>query len=143
MSTQNSDLAVRRHERYVCDLPAQLDVASASASAVRLSQAAVGTNGRVMVRVSDCSFGGLGLKSPVFLPLTSHIAVQLQIPCEAGGSLSAVLKVQRVMMTDRKPTYYLGGAFEAMTDQQRDAVAALMAALKASGAPLMPEKARA
>jgi hypothetical protein len=53
------------------------------------------------------------------------------------------LRVQRSAMTDRKPTYYVGGAFEGLSEYQRAAIAALMSKLKASGAKLMPEKSRA
>jgi hypothetical protein len=143
MPLQDSDLAVRRHERYLCDFPAQVDIAPASAAAIRLSQSAVGTNGRITASVCDCSYGGLGLKCPVFLPLTAHLKVRLTIPGGSGKSMDAELRIQRVVMTDRKPTYYLGGAFGDMNDQQQKTVAELMAALKASGAPLMPEQSRA
>lgn len=143
MAFQNSDLAVRRHERYLCDFPAQVDIAPASAKAIRLSQSAVGTNGLVLASVCDCSSGGLGIKCPVFLPLTAHIKVSLTIPGNSGKTLIAVLRIQRVAMTDRKPTYYVGGAFEGMDDNQLAAVGDLMAELKASGAQLMPEKSRA
>ena len=78
MTLQNSDLAVRRHERYLCDLPAHVDVAPASAVIVRLSPSAVGTSGRVAARVSDCSSGGLGIKSPVYFPLTAELRIAIR-----------------------------------------------------------------
>ena len=143
MSTQASELVVRRHDRYVCDLPAQIEVAPASAAAVRLSQSAVGANGRIAARVSDCSSGGLGLRSPVFLPLTALLVVTVTMPDATGGTLTATLRIQRATMTDRKPTFYIGGSFEGLKEPQVAGVAALLAALKASGAQLMPEPPRA
>jgi hypothetical protein len=143
MSSQASDLAVRRYERYLCDLPAMVDIAPSSAGAVCLGQAAVGTNGRVSARVTDCSAGGLGLKSPVYFPHTANLRVTITLPAPLSGSLDVCLRVQRVAMTDRKPTYYVGGAFEGLSGDHLSTVQALMEALKASGAQLMPEKSRA
>jgi hypothetical protein len=142
MTTSTSELAVRRHERYGCDLPAQIAVAAPCGEKVRLSRSTAGSTGRVSARVVDCSLGGIGLQSAVFFPMSCQVRVWITLP-EGPGPIQADLRIQRVVMLDRKPTYYLGGAFESPAPEQDKSIQALMAYLRKSGAPLVPEKPRA
>lgn len=143
MTMPNSDLAVRRHERYVCDFPAQVVVGPASAAAVRLSGSAVAANGAIPARVTDFSIGGLGIQSPVFLPGTCQVQVRLTPADPAIPPFQGILRIQRAAMTDRKPTYYLGTSFDPGHPADAETLARLLAWLKQSGAKLMPERARA
>lgn len=143
MTMPNSDLAVRRHERYVCDFPAQVVVGPASAATVRLSGSAVGANGAIAARVTDFSVGGLGIHSPVFLPGTCQLHVRLIPTDPAIPPFQGTLRIQRAAMTDRKPTYYLGTSFDAGHPADAESLARMLEWLKSSGAKLMPERARA
>ena len=143
MATPSPELSVRRHERYLCDLPAGVTVAPQSAGAVRVSRSAIGTNGRVQARVVDASEGGVGLMCPVFFPLTCRLRVIFDSPAGGGQQIEATVRIQRAVMWDRKPTYYLGGAFDGLSPEQARAVAAALAALRAAGAVPVPEESRA
>jgi hypothetical protein len=92
----------------------------------------------------DLSMGGAGLRSPLFFPLTTKLVLTITPPEGLGDDPVQVgLKVQRVIMLDRTPTYYLGTAFEGLTPKQSELISAMLADLKASGALLVPEKPRA
>jgi hypothetical protein len=96
--------------------------------------------------VVDCSLGGVGIQSLIFFPMTCTMRLWFTLP-EApgikGGEIELLLRMQRVAMLDRKPTYYLGGSFEAAAPERDETVARVLGWLKATGAPLVPEKSRA
>jgi hypothetical protein len=134
-SMHGSDLSVRRYERYACDLPASVSIAGAHAESVRPSRSIVAADGRLETRVVDCSQGGLGLQSRVFLPIGCRLQVRFGY---AGRTIQVLVRVQRAMMVSRHPAYYLGTALDdADTDR---AVEHVVASLKASGAPVVREK---
>jgi hypothetical protein len=136
MSASPPDLIVRRHERYGCGFPAQVRVAPAHAAAVRPARSVGGGDGSVPAEVVDCSLGGVGLRSDVFLPLTCRLIVSFS---DGRGRIESEARIQRVAMVDRAPAYYLGTCFEDPTDQTLEAVRALVSALRAAGAPLVQE----
>lgn len=109
-------LVVRQHERLRCDLAARVMVSPESAERVVLSlDGARGGGGAVdvAVRVTDCSRGGLGLQSPVYLPKRCRVMVRVEGVDGlegASGTLELEVTVQRAAMLDRGPTYYLGTA---------------------------------
>jgi hypothetical protein len=111
MTTAGTDLSVRRHERVLCDLEALVSVAPECQGAVKLSRGAGRADGAIAARVVDCSQGGLGLQTRVFLPGTCVLMVRFTQP-GSGGEVRARVRVQRVTMQDRAPTYYIGTAFE-------------------------------
>jgi hypothetical protein len=111
MTTGGTDLSVRRHERVLCDLKALVTIAPESQAAVRLSRAATTAQGEVEASVVDASQGGLGLHTRVFLPGTSLLIVRFTRP-GATDEVRTKVRVQRVTMVDRTPTYYIGTAFE-------------------------------
>jgi hypothetical protein len=115
MTAAGGDLSVRSHERVKCALPAEVWVGERSAGRVRLAGAARNAEGATGVTVVDCSLGGLGLASPVFFPRAGGLRVRSVGRGGRGGTpevFEATVAVQRVAMTDRVPTYYVGGAFE-------------------------------
>ncbi|MBL0926563.1 MAG: PilZ domain-containing protein [Phycisphaerales bacterium] len=133
-STPASDLIVRQHERYRCSLAAVARIAGESAGRVSPSPS-VTESGGIRVSVVDCSAGGLGLRSSVFLPKSAELDVELQ--AGAGQSPAVVrVRIQRVAMLDRTPSYYLGCAMTDATDAGRAALGHVLDMAKAHGEPV-------
>lgn len=126
---RTSDLSVRQHERHACDVPVRIFVAGAGAEVVRLTR--VGAEGAA-ARIVDYSKGGIGLRSPVYFPLTCNLRLRLTTPT---GTIDVDLRVQRATMVDRTPAYYVGTSFDSATPgaagAQQEAAARLLAALRA------------
>lgn len=123
--TQNSnDLSVRQYKRYQCDLASLVRIDDADAAAVQFSPMASASPRSVESRVTDTSHGGLGLSSAVYIPPGTRLVVVLG----TGQSASEFqVRVQRVRMTDRKPTFYIGTAFSGTSAEQSANVEALLA----------------
>lgn len=117
MQIGSDNLVVRQHERYRCDLASKIGVSPKDAEAVKLSPAVVDSSGMVKVSVHDCSRGGVGIHSAVFIPKRARLTVLITL----GAGEPAVklnVRVMRTTMLDRKPTYYLGTALEDETDRE-------------------------
>lgn len=78
----------------------------------------VGRDGRISCVVTDYSAGGLGLRCGVLLPKHCLVRVEL-FEASTGGraagatpALEVTVRVQRIRMLDRAPTFYLGCAFD-------------------------------
>ncbi len=115
MTPEATELSVRQFERYRCALGAEITIGAGSARAVRLTSAAANTAGVVEARVVDCSRGGVGLQVRTFFPHTCELEVRV-FDAGSGAARGApvyegLLRVQRVQMLDRRPTYYVGCAF--------------------------------
>jgi hypothetical protein len=127
------NLAVRQHERHRCDLRARVQVGGESIGRVVL--AVDGGSGQVgsdvAVHVTDCSRGGLGIKSNVFFPKQCVLTVRVEPEGGAGEAIETTVSVQRVAMLDKSPTYYLGTAtvsdVKGSTDGQAEIVGLAMA----------------
>lgn len=113
-------------------------VAPISAEAVRLANA----GGAAKTRIVDWSEGGLGLSSDLYLPLTCALRLTFTPP-GATGPVTLDTRVQRVAMSDRKPTYYVGTSFDSGNPEQQETVARLLTALRATGAAPIKEPGRA
>lgn len=127
MSQTGDSLVVRQHERHAC----AFDVVLASRSEGVVLAQSVGGAGRpggggaagavvFGATLVDLSLGGLGIQSDVYLPKRSLIIVRLELPERVlqpgeSASMETVVVVQRAVMSDRRPSYYLGTAF---TDAQ-------------------------
>lgn len=142
MPPQTAELAVRGHDRFQCDLNAQISIAPEHARLVRPDKSAPGAGGPISVRAVDMSMGGIGVRSPLFVPQTCKIVLVLQSQALPTG-LKVPLRVQRVMMHDHAPTYYLGTALDQASAEQMQSIASVIAHLKSTGATLVPEKPRA
>ncbi len=117
MQIGSDNLVVRQHERYRCDLASKIGVSPKDAEAVKLSPAVVDSSGMVKVSVHDCSRGGVGIHSAVFIPKRARLTVLITL----GAGEPAVklnVRVMRTTMLDRKPTYYLGTALEDENDRE-------------------------
>jgi hypothetical protein len=138
MSSQASDLAVRGSARYQCAIDGAIAVGDEHSKLVKADKSAPGAGGPVSVRMVDLSHGGAGLRSPLFLPRLCRLSLTLTLP----GSIDPItlgVRIHRVTMMDRSPSYYLGTGFEGLTPEQSEAVSLVVAQLKAAGAKLVPE----
>lgn len=108
MAQTPEQLVVRQHERYLCRLPAKVRVGEGYTDQVSLTRTVGDGAGGVEVWVVDCSRGGLGIETPVLFPRGCRLKVTF-----LGGTTPVELsvRVQRVTMQDRKPTYYIGLSF--------------------------------
>jgi hypothetical protein len=97
------------------------------------------------VRMVDCSAGGAGLQSGVFIPrgCRAHLHVfhpagaEGEPACQVGAGwlLDVPLRIQRVTMISRDPLYYFGSAFADLTPQGLDGLRRLLASLAAAPTP--------
>lgn len=128
MQTKNDQLVVRQHERLLCSLRAHLSVAEANASQVSIARTIGDGSGAIEVELVDCSRGGLGIQSSLFLPRSCQLVVRL-IPDDSRGipnDLELLVRVQRASMISRTPTYYLGVSFRVPGPPQIDRVERLL-----------------
>ena len=103
-------LVVRQHERFLCRLPSHVRVSEDAADQVALARSVGDGSGSLDVVITDASRGGLGIESSVFLPRGCRVKVRVK-PATGESVHDVTLRVQRVTMLDRKPTYYLGMSF--------------------------------
>jgi len=129
MST--SGLIVRRTERFEISLPAKVRVAMQHVESVQFAKGVTGEDRWFEVDVVDFAEGGVGFVSDIFF--ARALDLELLIPDMSGGSesslLSCEMQVKRVQMTDRRPGYLVGCAFNQMQDAQRDQVEQLITKL--------------
>ena len=111
-------LAIRRHSRLDVSLRGKFMVAPEHKGIVRFT--ATGPGGWLDADIVDLSEGGLAFMSTVFVPRRTILAVRMLGPTEAIQPLvELTLRIQRVQMTDRRPAYLIGGAFENLQPDQR------------------------
>jgi PilZ domain len=106
VSVTPNPMVVRGSKRVACDWPAQASIAPEQAGAIRFSRVVTGSAGALDVRLSDFSEGGLGLHSMVYFAP----GIRLQV-CIEGEADPIPVRVQRSLMVDRSPRYYLGTSF--------------------------------
>ncbi|MEM1331457.1 MAG: hypothetical protein AAGG07_12950 [Planctomycetota bacterium] len=106
------DLNVRSTARHDIALPARVEIAPEHRSVVGLERSRLNQDGKLECMVVDAGVGGLGLLTEVFLPRRSLLIVRAYSIDEAREVLEATVRVQRVVMTDRRPAYLIGTAFE-------------------------------
>jgi hypothetical protein len=131
-------LVVRQHERYVCRLPAQVRVAAEIADCLVLADTVGDGAGAVDATIVDCSRGGLGLECGLFFPRGARLLIR---PLSAGPDApdaDVVVRVMRVTMTDRRPTYYVGVAFAGTGVAQTAAAGALLDLARAASGAAQP-----
>lgn len=124
-------LTIRHTQREEIALPCVLEIASGHSPLVRLTGNAAATRGRIDATVIDASEGGLGVLSPVFLPKRALVRVRVRHPVaeDQPPLLEATLRVQRVVMTDRRPYYLIGFAYAQADDAEGVAVERFLARL--------------
>jgi hypothetical protein len=134
---QTDNLVVRQFERLACSLKAAMCVAPAHASAVALSPEVASASGTLALVLTDISKGGVGLRSPVYLPKGTQVDITLSDPALAGSPFAnwtARTRVMRVIMSSRQPTFDLGTALIDATPTDQARLVELMAIVRARGA---------
>lgn len=123
MQLQNERLVVRHHERFPCDWRASVTLHPSQAGAIVPSKNIRSTDGSIVATVVDCSLGGLGLETRVFLPRNTRLRVKIDTaatPSDPSTIRDLNLRVQRIVMIDRTPMYLLGTLFaDNQGDEQR------------------------
>lgn len=107
-------LVLRRSARHDVALRAKVTIAADHAAQVRFSAGTAGRQGCLETDVVDLGAGGVGFLSPVYIPQRCLLDVRVY---GLGGDQAQELivvraRVQRVIMTDRRPAYLIGTAFE-------------------------------
>lgn len=140
-------LTVRRHERHQLALPGLVSVSSQPAPAIgagdfrggrlRFSPESGVKESGFPATVVDLGAGGLGFTSTHFLPRGALLRVRV---LAEGGARSTTrldvhVRVQRVTMIDRKPTYLFGVSFIEPNDGVLAAVQTLVAETASSAKP--------
>lgn len=118
---QDQGLKVRHARRHEVALACEVEVAPAHCHLLRLTARAAAVRGRAEGTLVDVSSGGLGVIAPVFLPKQTLVHVRVRSPIDTAAEplLEATLRVKRVVMTDRRPGYLLGLAYEADDETSR------------------------
>lgn len=122
---------IRQHERWQCQMECVARVGPDAAAQVRVSARVASRDGGVPGELIDCSKGGMGLRTGVFMPKGAELLVDVTLP--EGGSVRLTGRVQRVTMLDRTPTYYLGIAFVANGSEASGSVERLLGAASRGG----------
>ncbi|MCI0365423.1 MAG: hypothetical protein L0219_16265 [Phycisphaerales bacterium] len=121
---RKSGLTVRQHERegIAAPVPVEFSICSEHSTQLHFSprSSAMSAHG-IRGRATDISSGGMGLECRQFVPRMSEGTVRILVPdpIAVGPDGSPVLevgfehqvKVRRVYLTGREPTYALGLAF--------------------------------
>ncbi|MBX3323751.1 MAG: PilZ domain-containing protein [Phycisphaeraceae bacterium] len=118
---EESGLIVRRHARRDLVLPASISIAPEHQAMVRFSSNICERDGWVRATLTDFSPGGIGLMTHVYVPRMAVLRVRVRELADDEGSpiLDIKARVQRVIMTDRRPAYLIGTSFVDVTDEQR------------------------
>ena len=109
-------------------MAARFCIAPEHAPLVRLSTGSGAREGWIDAGVVDVSSGGIGLVTPVFVPRRCLITIRIrqdEAP-DAPTILEIGARVQRIVMTDRRPAYLVGTAFEGLTAESARAVESLL-----------------
>lgn len=121
-------LSVRGSTRHDVLLPARIAVASEHDSLVMLTAKATGGGSWIKADLVDLSAGGFGFITETPLPRRTLIDIQI-FGIGAGDRepmLRAVGRVQRVIMTDRRPAYLVGGVFDRVNSESARSISAII-----------------
>ncbi|MFZ4574870.1 MAG: PilZ domain-containing protein [Phycisphaerales bacterium] len=123
-------IIIRQSARYDVVMRAQLSVSPEHAGIVRFSGASGSRDGWIECDLIDISTGGVGLITRLFVPRRLVARVRIFTSEESTEpALECGIRVQRVIMTDRRPAYLLGTCFEGVTDSEMQALQTLLARL--------------
>lgn len=109
MKRDPDQLVVRRHSRHECSLKGTARVGEAHAAQIVFSRAVVDGDGSIPVEIVDCSEGGIGLTTGVYLPRGADLRLSFRLPGPGAPAEHELhLRVRRSSMISRAPSYYLG-----------------------------------
>lgn len=112
-------LMVRKTARHEIVLPVRMRVSAVHAGIVRMSGSNAGPL-EAEAQLLDVSSSGAGVVSHIFIPRMTRIDLQLPMPGswaledvdQDDAAAMVPSRVLRVVMTDRRPAYLFGLAFE-------------------------------
>ena len=117
MSSEFASLTVRQNRRREIAIAAHITVAKEHAQIVRLAPGSATRAGWFDGTIVDASEGGLGVVSELCVPRGCLVCVDIRNPIKTDDTLlTAVMRIKRVLMIDRRPGYLVGGVFDANTD---------------------------
>lgn len=112
----NSGLDIRRMVRHEIAVPGFVRVAVEHSELLKLSSSAGAVDGWLPVDVVDLSGGGIGFISPIFFPRMVALRLKINGNDEGEVMLDTTVRVQRVLMTDRRPAYLVGTSYVDFSD---------------------------
>lgn len=129
MAVRTSGLTVRQHERATLGLRAEFEVADHHRDQVRFNPATSGTGAFVVMATAlDVSPGGIGLRSPLFVPRNCEGVVRVLAPGTGNDIIfEHDVKVRRARLDGSDEGYFLGTAFLKASPDIGERVAALTA----------------
>lgn len=140
-------LTVRRHERHQLSLAGLVAVSSHPAPAIGMDafrggrlrfspESGVNESG-FAAKVVDLGAGGLGFTAQQFIPRGALLRVRVlaENGSQASPRLDVDVRVQRVAMIDRKPTYLFGVSFVDPSPAALASVKALVVQMAAAVKP--------
>lgn len=141
MSTQTpkDQLVVRQHERLQCRVSAHARIADDHADQVVFARTIGDGSGVIDVYITDCSRGGVNIESSVFVPRGCRLCVRLVTEnAPESQPIELLVRVQRLSMIARTPTYSLGASFVGQGPTHDPTVAALLDIARRSPPKSMP-----
>jgi len=127
---ENAGLIIRRNERHDLALPARFAVAPPHREMLRFASSVASRDGWVDCDLIDFSTGGLGVISDVFVPRMARLRIRVYRDEKREELvLEAPVRVQRAVMTDRRPAYLVGTAFEDLERETHGRVEKMLALL--------------
>ncbi|MEM9065666.1 MAG: PilZ domain-containing protein [Planctomycetota bacterium] len=129
------DLVARRTQRSDLALPLRFKVFETDVAQVRFTSMVDLKDGQVRGDLVDLSQGGLGILTTVFVPRKAAMTVELLGNAEDGAPvlLECRVRIQTVVMTDRRPAYMLGTSFWPVDESQKAAIEAFVAQVEGGG----------
>ncbi|MFG0245835.1 MAG: PilZ domain-containing protein [Phycisphaerales bacterium JB052] len=124
----DSGLIVRRSVRFEIAMPARIRVAPHHAEILNFSKGVCDEDRWIEVDVIDFAAGGLGFIIDVFLPRNVDLEIEVFDFHDKTNPplLTSTLRVQRVLMTDRRPAYQIGCSFTDQNDESKAQVESLI-----------------
>jgi hypothetical protein len=130
--SESPPIIIRQSARYDIALRAHLAIAKPHASDVKFASAAGAKDGWIECDLIDISTGGVGLITRLFVP--RRVLAKVRVFSDENCSspvLECTCRIQRVIMTDRRPAYLLGTSFEGMTPAETESLERLFTRLNA------------
>lgn len=119
---------VRRTIRFDVMFRGDITIMSSHVGRVRISGSAPLRDAIIESDIVDLSNNGLGFITTVFIPKRTMVLIRAFSPDGGGDELFSIsARVQRIVMTDRRPAYLVGVSFE---DATPEAVTGLQAAIE-------------